>query len=112
MVEPVFTEDSPKIKEIKHQARRKSIKEGIFATIQTSFGEYYISPFAIAINASEALIALITSITGLLGPISQIFSSNLLKRYSRKKIVRKSVLLQAILWLPLILISFLFIEEQ
>ena len=100
--------DSPKVKELKHQARRRSIKEGIFASMQASFGSYYIAPFAIAINASNSLVALFGSVAGLLGPLSQTFSSRLIEKHSRKTIVRHAVLLEALVWIPMILIGILF----
>ena len=46
-----------KIKKLKHKARRLSIKEGAFSTIRQSLGDTYITPFAIAINSSNSLIA-------------------------------------------------------
>ena len=104
----VKQKDSPRIKELKHKARRRSIKEGIFASAKNSFGNYYISPFAIAINASNSLVALLSSITGLLGPLSQLFSSRLIKKYPRKKIVLKSVFFESLMWLPFIAIAILF----
>jgi MFS family permease len=102
--------DSKRIKELKHHARRNSIREGLFATIQSSIGSRYISPFAIAINASNSLVALFGSVSGLLGPLSQLFSSRLMEKYSRKKIILRAVLFEALMWLPFILIGFLFFK--
>ena len=96
------------IKELKHQARRYSIKEGIFASGKFSFGDRYISPFAIAINASNSLVVLLSSVAGLLGPLSQMFSSRLIEKYSRKKIILKAMFFETLMWLPLIVISVLF----
>lgn len=101
-------EDSPRVKELKHQARRRSIKEGIFSSVRNSFGDYYISPFAIAINMSNSLIVFLSSISGLLGPLSQMFSSRLIEKYSRKKIILKAVFLESLMWFPLIAIAILF----
>ncbi len=100
--------DTLRIKELKHHARRHSIKEGIFASAKGSFGDYYIAPFAIAINASNSLVALLSSVSGFLGPLTQIFSSRLIEKHSRKKIILKSVFFESLMWLPLILIAFLF----
>ncbi len=102
--------DTPRIKELKHQARRHSIKEGFFATIQSSVGSRYISPFAIAINASNSLVALFGSVAGLLGPLAQLFSSRLMERHTRKKIVLKAVFFEALMWIPFIAIGFLFFK--
>jgi len=104
----VDKKDSPKIKEQKYRSRRLSIKEGIFASAKDAFGNHYISPFAIAINASNSLVVLLSSIAGLLGPISQISGSRLLEKYSRKKILTKSVFLESLIWLPMIAIAILF----
>lgn len=100
--------DSPKVRGFKHKARRHSIKEGMFASAKTSLGYNYISPFAIAINASSSVVAMLSSITGILGPLSQIFGSRLIEKYSRKKIITKAVLFEALMWFPFILIALLF----
>lgn len=97
-----------KFKELQHKSRRRSIKEGFFAQIQTSLGTNYVSPFAIAINASSSLIALLGAVIGLLGPLSQLFSSRLMEKYSRKSIILKIVLLESLMWIPFIIIGILF----
>jgi len=97
-----------RITELRHKARRLSIKEGCFASIKTSLGDSYITPFAIAINTNNFIIALFTSLTGILGPISQWFSSRLIEKYPRKKIFLTATLYEALTWIPLILITFLF----
>ena len=74
--------ESKRIIKLRHQARDLAIKEGAFSTVRVSLGDSYITPFAIAINSSNALIALLSSISGLVGPISQWFSSILIEKYS------------------------------
>lgn len=103
-------ENTPRIKEIKYRARQYSIKEGIFASAKSSLGAYFLRPFAIAINASNSLVAMLTSISGLLGPASQLFSSRLMEKYSRKKIILNAVFLEALAWIPFIAIAFLFYD--
>lgn len=105
---PKEKKDSPKIKELKHKARRRSIKEGIFATGKNAFGTQYLSPFAIAINMSNSMVAMLSSIGGLLGPLSQLFSSKFIEKHSRKKIVLHAVFWESVVWIPLILIGWLF----
>ena len=95
-------------KKLKHKARRYSIKEGIFYSAKMSFGDRFIHPFAIAINASNPLVALLTSISGLLGPLSQLLSAQKFGKFSRKKVVMFSVLLESLMWLPFIVIAILF----
>jgi MFS family permease len=96
------------VKELKHKARRLSIKEGMFAAASDSFGNRYISPFAIAINASNSVVALLSAVSGLLGPLTQIFSSRLIEKHPRKKIILRAVLMESLAWIPLMAIAFLF----
>ena len=100
--------DSPIIKRKKHEARMNSIKEGIFCSTKVSLGDRFVSPLAIAINASSPIVALLTSITGLLGPLSQTFGSKLLEKYQRKKIVTKTAFIESLSWIPFIIIAILF----
>lgn len=96
------------LEEIKEKSRDYSVKDGIFATIKDSIANNYISPFAIAINSPDYMIGLLSSIPGLLGPVSEWRSSRFIGKYSRKEIVLKSVLLEIFTWIPLILIALLF----
>ncbi len=93
---------------LKKKSRRYSIAEGIFASAKSSFGNYYVSPFAIAINSSSSLVAMISAVGGLLGPLSQMFGSRLPEKYSRKKIILKTIFIEALMWLPFIAIAVLF----
>ncbi len=100
-----------RLRELNYKARRYSIKEGIFSSAKISFGDNFISPFAIAVKSSNSLVAMLSSISGLLGPLTQLFSSRLLEKHSRKKIILKSVLFESLIWLPLITIALLFYLE-
>ncbi len=103
--------EKKKIKILKQKSRDFSIKEGIFASAKDSFGTHFLSPFAIAINSSNSLVAIMSSITGLLGPLSQIFGSKIIEKKPRKKVVTKFVLLESISWLAFLIISFLFVKN-
>jgi len=98
-------------RELRHQGRQYSIKEGIFASIKSSFGDYYTSPFAIATKMSNPFIMMMSAITGILGPLTQTFGSRLMEKYSRKKIVVKAVFLEALIWLPMITLAILFYKN-
>ncbi|HJX50051.1 MAG TPA: MFS transporter [Candidatus Nanoarchaeia archaeon] len=104
----MVTKKQAKEIELRHGARRQSIKEGIFASAQGAFGHQFISPFAIAINSSNSLVALYGAIGGLLGPLSQMRGSRLIEKHSRKKIVLRGVLWEALLWIPFVLVGILF----
>ncbi|GBE20542.1 major Facilitator Superfamily protein [archaeon BMS3Abin17] len=99
---------SKKEKELRHKARRLNIKEGILWTFGDSLGYNYISPFAIAVNASNSLVAMISSLVGLISPLGQIIGSNLMEKHSRKKIFLKTRFFSSLTWIPLIIIAILF----
>ena len=103
-----LTKKDQKIKILKKESRKYSIRDGIFSTAQVSLGNSYIVPFAVAVNASNSIIALFSSIPGLLGPISQWFSSRLIEKHKRKNIVSKAIFFEILMWLPLITLAFLF----
>ncbi len=102
------TKNKRKIRKLQRKTRHLSVEEGIFASIRNSLGDSYIAPFAIALNSSNSVVAMLTSITGLLGPISQWQSSKLLEKYPRKKILINSFIFGSIAWAFLILLAFLF----
>jgi MFS family permease len=104
-------EEHKKVETKKQKSRNLSIKEGIFASAKDAFGTYFVSPFAIAINTSSSAIAIMSSITGLFGPLSQIFSSKAIEKTSRKKIVTKAVLLESLSWLAFIAIGILYLKN-
>ena len=100
-----------RIKRLNQKSRDLSIKEGIFASAKDSFGTQFLSPFAIAINSSNSLVALMSSITGLLGPLFQIFGSRLIEKNTRKKVATKFTLLESISWLSFLIIGILFAKN-
>jgi len=100
--------DKKQEKKLKRKARKYSITEGIFASAKNSFGGSYVSPFAIAVNSSSSIVAMISAISGLAGPLSQMFGSRLPEKYTRKKILLKTILIESLMWLPFIAIAILF----
>lgn len=93
---------------LKARARKKSVKEGIFASVKNTIADYYMSPFAIAINASNSVVSLLTSAIGIMGPLSQMAGSKLMEKYSRKRIMLKTTFIEALSWIPLIIVAILF----
>lgn len=79
--------------------------EGACYGVMDGFGIRYITPFALALNASNYAIGILSSLPSLIGNIMQLFSLKLMKKYSRKNIVFYAVLMQTILWLPVIIIG-------
>ncbi len=99
-----------KIKE-KKKALEISIKEGSAASFSSSLGSSYVTPFALALNSNAFHIGLLSSFSGLTSPFAQLFGSKLMEKYSRKKIVLNFVLLEALMWLPIAFLSFLFWKD-
>lgn len=100
---PVLTEDQKK-----EQARKISVKEGSFTSLMDGFGLRYITPYALALGATNAQIGFLSSFPNLIGNLAQLFTLKLLKKHSRKSIVLWAVIIQTILWLPLILAGYLY----
>lgn len=97
------------VQELKHKTRRLSIKEGIFWSVRTSFGDQYISPFAIATGMGNSLVAILNSIWGL-GEVSQVIGSKFVGKKSRKSILTKSVLINSLSWLFIAIIGILYLK--
>ena len=97
---------------LKAKSRKISIYEGSAFSLMDGFGLRYITPYALFLGASNSFIGLLSSLPNLLGSLSQLPGSKVVERYSRKKIVVIGVLLQALMWLPLIAVgySYLFLE--
>lgn len=85
-----------------------SIKEGASTAVMSGAGESYITPYALALNASNAQIGFLASFVGLSGAISQIVGSRLIYKYSRKKLIIRSVLMQAFMWVLILSLGILF----
>ncbi|MFH1430896.1 MAG: MFS transporter [Nanoarchaeota archaeon] len=94
--------------ELKEKSKKLSIQEGSGYGVMNGFGLRYITPYALALGASNTIIGLLSSLPPFLGTLSQIQSSKLIEKIQRKKIVVYSVALQALMWLPLIFIGILY----
>ncbi len=93
------------------QSLDNSIKDAGAFSVMEGAGTNFVSPFAIAMNANPIQVSLLTSIANLLPPWFQIYANKLMKTRSRKFIVINAVLFQALLWLPLALMPFIFTNE-
>lgn len=85
-----------------------SIKDGVAFAATTGFGDNYINPFAVALGASNFQIGLLTSVSQLVPSITQLKAADVTERVgSRKKIVVRSVFLQASMLLPIATVFYL-----
>ncbi len=96
-----------------NKSLRYSFWDGVFASIMAGFSEGFISPYALAMNASTRLIGLIASVPNLIGSILQVRSAWLVERLgSRRTLINYAVFIHAMLWMPLILIPYIFKESR
>ncbi|MFH1072581.1 MAG: MFS transporter [Nanoarchaeota archaeon] len=84
-----------------------SVKEGIANSVTSGLTTEYITPFAIAMNAGSSVIATLGAVPDFIGSLFQLFSIKLMSVVkSRKQLVLAATLLQALLWIPLLLIPY------
>jgi len=99
------------VQEKTKKSLRYSVYDGAAASVMEGAGNNYIAPFGIAMNANNTEIGLLTSMPNLIAPLFQVKATNLMERFSRKKIVLMAVLFHAILWIPILAIPFFFIDQ-
>lgn len=96
------------MKALKRETKKLSIEEGIGYSVMDGAGLRYITPYALSLGANNAQIGFLTSIPSLLGNFFQLFTFKAIKKTSRKKVILAGVLLQALMWLPLLAVGYLF----
>ena len=99
---------NPEIRKKINYSLKSSITEGSFAAAMNGFGVSYFSPFAIALKATSSQVGLMSALVSLLPSIVQLKGARLIERFSRKKVVVTGVLLQALMFIPLILLGVFF----
>ena len=100
--------DHPIVQKKIDESLKLSVRDGSAASVSSSFGLSYLSPFALALNATAAQMGILFAIIGLLPSVVQLKASSLIKKFSRKKITLWSVMPQVFLWIPIILTGVLF----
>jgi hypothetical protein len=65
-----------KEREVK-QALKESIDEGAAGAVSSGITNSYITPFALALNGTAFQIGLLSSLSGIISPIAQIFGSKM-----------------------------------
>jgi MFS family permease len=86
-----------------------SILDGAAFSAMLGLTQNYIVPFALALKATTMQVGLLTSIPNLTMALSQLASPRLAERAgSRKGLILPVVLLHALMWLPILLVPYLF----
>lgn len=104
----VITAEHPIVARKIGKSLKLSIEDGSVSAGAIAFGNSYMSPFAIAMNATSGQIGILNAIISLIPSLVQLRSANLLRFFDRKKIVRFSGLIRILLWIPIILTGYLF----
>lgn len=96
-------------KRLREQSLRASIKDGAFWSSMEGFGTSFVSAFAVALKATSTEIGLLASFPQLVSSITQLPAASLTELWGeRKKIISFGVFIQALTWLPILLIPLLF----
>jgi MFS family permease len=91
---------------------RHSFLDGIFYAMMFGVGDTYLAPYALALGADAFQVGLLTSIPGLAASLVQVFSTRAARRFGPKRTMLLFVLLQGVLWLPILAIPWLFADHR
>lgn len=94
------------------ESKKSSIKDSVSVNATVGFGDNYISAYAIELNATPSHLGLLTSIPNLIAPLAQLFTTRFMKKYSRGKIFSISILIQSLIWIPIILTALIFLNQE
>src|SRR5512134_1356631 len=90
------------------KALRHSVRDGMAFSVQVGAGETYFSAFALFLKATAPQVALVSTLPLLLASSAQIFSAWIGNYVGRRRLVIMGCALQALLWLPILLLPALF----
>lgn len=90
------------------KALRHAVRDGMAYSVQVGAGETYFSAFALFLRATAPQVALVSTLPPLLASSAQIFSAWIGGTVGRRRLVVLGCALQALLWVPILLIPVLF----
>ncbi|TLY24332.1 MAG: MFS transporter [Nitrospirae bacterium] len=94
------------------RSRRYGIRDGAFQAVMVGGGENYLSAFALLLHASAFQIGLLSAIPQVVGTWVQLLSVKVLNRlHHRKAIILVGAAGQAVIWLPLLVLPLVFLEN-
>lgn len=101
---PRFSKDPRNEQSLKH-----SVRDGVAYSIMAGAGEHYLSAYALFLKATSAQISWLAAFPSLFGSFAQLFSAWLASRLGRRKaIILFGVVLQTVMWLPIIWLPYFF----
>src|SRR3990167_3574706 len=93
--------------DITRKSLKYSIYDGAAFAVMDGLTASFLTPFAVALNASVNLIAALTYVPQLIGAFIQLFTAKIVELLKdRRKILVVSSFMHAILWIPLLLIPY------
>jgi MFS family permease len=93
---------------VKKSLRLAVLDGGAYAAMM-GLTQNYITPYALALQASTLQIGLLSSVPGFVTAFSQLAAPDLVERAgSRKRMMLSAVFTHAVMWLPLFLLPYLF----
>lgn len=95
------------ITEKKH-ALEISIKDGTAFSFAEGIGSSFITPFALALKSTASQIGILSALSTLVPTLGQWYGSKKMENVPRKKLFIKFLILELILWIPLIAIGYAF----
>jgi MFS family permease len=96
-------------KNLVEKSLKYSVADGSAHAAMLGLTESYIVPFALALRATTAHVGLLVSIPHLIMALSQLTTPGMVARASsRKAFILPVVLVHALLWLPILLIPYIF----
>ncbi|HVY64539.1 MAG TPA: MFS transporter [Gammaproteobacteria bacterium] len=90
------------------RALRHSVRDGMAYSVQVGAGETYFSAFALFLRATAPQVALISTLPPLLASSAQLLSAWAGNYFGRRRLVVWGCGLQALLWVPILLVPVLF----
>ncbi len=107
-IKKIKKEEEPEYKK-KDRTVKLVYFDTLYAAIKDGVTSNFIIPYALALKAGNEYIAMISTMPNLIGSFFQLFSSDLLNILkNRKIIIFFTALLDALLWIPILLIPFLW----
>lgn len=107
-VASVDEDESTYMHRSKDHAGQRFIAQGALSEISSSLSSSYIVPFARIFTQNTAYIGFLSAFSGLLTPLGNLWGTRAMRHHSRKRIHLTYTLLQTLIWLPLIAVSFLY----
>ena len=105
MTAPANTIDEP----LRRQTLKLAILEGCAWAVMSGFGDQFIGPFAVFLQAGDFSISLLTTLPLVMGALAQLLGGYLVERMGRRRpLVVWTTGMQAVGFLPLFWIPYLF----